>query len=401
MAGKWRQVKKPAKQQAAVKKKPAAAKLPPKEDLTALSAPDVERLCREVLGWVWSLAWLKPHLQRCTEKHHKNKLTVVSACSGWSSELLALEMMQKRFTACACCELDSKVRALGARMHGHHHEFQDACSHSFLKSPGGDLFCAGFPCQPFSAAGKNEGIADSAGRGMVVFWLVAWVYLHRPIAFVFENVGDFATRHRETLLLVMMLLMGLDIYDVQWQVLGCHTHGSLPQLRNRLFIVGVRKDRKIATLTWPKEKPMLSVGAFLRSRNPPEAFDDDRITFSQLNATEKKNLKETLERLKKDGHDPDKEHFIIDVSGSKPHHMLGVSPCLTRTRSGTNGHWMSWLGRKMTTHEVLALQGVATDRVGNYWEVMSTRQLRQVAGNAVPIPLMAEVLAMVCAATRF
>ena len=48
----------------------------------------------------------------------------------------------------------------------------------------------------------------------------------------------------------------------------------------------------------------------------------------------------------------------------------------------------------MSTREILALQGVSLNNVAGYESCMTERQLRAVAGNAVPVPLLARVLHM-------
>ena len=38
--------------------------------------------------------------------------------------------------------------------------------------------------------------------------------------------------------------------------------------------------------------------------------------------------------------------------------MLDVCPCLTRSRAGSGGYWMTWKNRFMNTQEILRLMGV-------------------------------------------
>ena len=50
-----------------------------------------------------------------------------------------------------------------------------------------DLYVVGFPCQPFSTAGKRQGTDDPAGRGDVVWSVLDYIEKREPTVFVLEN----------------------------------------------------------------------------------------------------------------------------------------------------------------------------------------------------------------------
>lgn len=108
--------------------------------------------------------------------------------------------------------------------------------------------------------------------------------------------------------------------------------------------------------------------------------------------TERDNVRFVLEKLKADGIDGLKSRYVADIGGSRDRvvYMEGVSPCLTRSRASSGGHWLTWKQRKMTSSEVLALQGVPPGRIPA--GVLSDRQLGAIAGNAVPVPLLRRVM---------
>ena len=58
--------------------------------------------------------------------------------------------------------------------------------------PNHDLLTAGFPCQPFSSAGKKEGIRDRL-RGALFAEIVAILESMQPTVFILENVKRLLT----------------------------------------------------------------------------------------------------------------------------------------------------------------------------------------------------------------
>jgi hypothetical protein len=209
-----------------------------------------------------------PRIPQCPYRHEG--IRVGSACSGWCSELFALESMKAKFTSCFCCDNDPHVKTLLSHLHDHHLFIDDVTSDEFFaKAPTVDFFMAGFPCQTFSAAGLGAGTADH--RGSVVFFIIHWLEHRQPRCFLLENVEGLYTRHSSTLLLVLELINGLrdshgkQLYKTTWKVLNARTHGGLPQNRSRLFIAGVRARDAVGEFKWPGE-----AGA---SRAAPEDVD--------------------------------------------------------------------------------------------------------------------------------
>lgn len=108
-----------------------------------------------------------------------------------------------------------------------------------LKSlPAHDLLTAGFPCQPFSSAGKKGGIRDA--RGTLFQVIVETLDRLQPRFFVLENVKRLLTmeggRHFATILSALAELQ----YRLEWRLLNALDF-SLPQNRQRVFIVGERE----------------------------------------------------------------------------------------------------------------------------------------------------------------
>lgn len=111
--------------------------------------------------------------------------------------------------------------------------------------PDCDIITAGFPCQPFSNAGNRKGVHDS--RGMLYKECLRIIEAKMPKVFLFENVkGLLSTKYIDGRKLVDVIASDLEHmdnvgYDVNYQLLNASDYG-VPQNRQRLIMVGVRKD---------------------------------------------------------------------------------------------------------------------------------------------------------------
>jgi DNA (cytosine-5)-methyltransferase 1 len=113
----------------------------------------------------------------------------------------------------------------------------DVQSVDFKKYKGVDLVAGGPPCQPFSVAGKQ--LATKDPRNMVPQFVRA-VREIKPKAFLMENVAGLLTaKHRGYSVNVASSLEELG-YKVFVKVLCAYDYG-VPQRRNRVFFVGIRK----------------------------------------------------------------------------------------------------------------------------------------------------------------
>jgi DNA (cytosine-5)-methyltransferase 1 len=96
----------------------------------------------------------------------------------------------------------------------------------------------GPPCQDFSSAGNNEGFEGGRGRLTEVFF--EYIVKTKPLFFVFENVRNLWNNNEHKRRLKIILLKVQNYYLIDHEILNSIDYG-VPQDRNRLFIVGIRK----------------------------------------------------------------------------------------------------------------------------------------------------------------
>lgn len=118
-----------------------------------------------------------------------------------------------------------------------------------------DLLSGGFPCQAFSYAGKKMGFEDT--RGTLFFEFARAVKALQPKVLLAENVRGLL-RHDQgnTLATIESVIQDLGYTIVPPKVLKAVFY-KVPQKRERLFIVGIRKDlcTRQETYRWPSPYP--------------------------------------------------------------------------------------------------------------------------------------------------
>lgn len=105
-----------------------------------------------------------------------------------------------------------------------------------------DLFVGGSPCQSFSLVGKQRGLADT--RGTLFYEYARLVKEIRPKVFIYENVKALLSNDEgRTWETISKVFTDLD-YVWKKAVLNAKDYG-IPQNRERVFVVGFRKDLKL------------------------------------------------------------------------------------------------------------------------------------------------------------
>lgn len=118
-----------------------------------------------------------------------------------------------------------------------------------------DVLCAGFPCQSFSLAGKRLGFQDET-RGSLFFEIEAILKKHQPKAFFLENVKGLAIHDKGRTLKIILDHLDNAGYDVvPPQILNAMDYG-VPQHRERIYIIGFRKDLGISVEDFNYPKPI-------------------------------------------------------------------------------------------------------------------------------------------------
>ena len=137
-----------------------------------------------------------------------------------------------------------------------------------------DLITYGFPCQDISIAGKQQGFVNDSGestRSGLFFEALRIIKELRPRYAIAENVKALtSTKFKNEFATVLSSLEEAG-YNNYWRVLNAKDYG-IPQNRERVFIVSIRKDADEGDFQFPDKEPLM-----LRLRDmlePAESVDE-------------------------------------------------------------------------------------------------------------------------------
>lgn len=111
-----------------------------------------------------------------------------------------------------------------------------------------DLVSGGFPCQPFSYAGKKLGLNDT--RGTLVYYFAEVLKSLKPKSFLAENVKGLLNHNNgQTFKTILNIFENIG-YKLSWKVMNALDYG-VPQKRQRLVLVGIRNDLYTKSFLFP------------------------------------------------------------------------------------------------------------------------------------------------------
>ena len=235
-------------------------------------------------------------------------------------------------------------------------------------------YVCGFPCQAFSHIGLKKGFEDE--RGVVFFSCYEVIKYKTPLFFVLENVVGLRTHDKgNTFEVIMSHLKSLKNYKVDYCILNSKDYG-LPHSRNRIFIIGIRKD--VLKSDNPIDHTPKPIPLLYSIDDLKQSDSDIDIARYKLNNYETKNYKVHF-----GNNDVSDQQFIVDLGSNPKFHrpIINISPCLTACHAN---YYVSNWERKFTARETLRLMGFSDD----FKQVVSEHQTYKQAGNSIPINLL-------------
>ncbi len=121
-----------------------------------------------------------------------------------------------------------------------------------------DIICAGFPCQPFSKSGAQEGFRIKHEELCFTIFVHLLKNTSQKVLFL-ENVPNLVKHDYGNTFAVIKKRLNELGYDFEWSILFPHKFG-IPQVRTRVYIVAIRKDlANNRDFSFPRERTEISL----------------------------------------------------------------------------------------------------------------------------------------------
>ena len=287
-------------------------------------------------------------------------LKIGTDCSGMEAPIEALKQLNKKFKHVFSSENNKYcIETIQANCDPNI-IFTDITCRNIKDVPNIDIYICGFPCQPFSYAGKRMGVVDNR---FDIFWSCYNVIKFKiPKVFILENVPGLLTQNNGVVFkMIIENLTYLNVYDVYYKILNTLDYG-IPQHRKRLYIIGIRKDIKTKNFKFP---------AAIKAKKLINFVD-------QTDSCEVKECKSATELLTKI---PENSLFIdFNFRRTNFPNSDKYSPCIL----ATNQTWCVPKHRYANIKELLMLQGFSS----NYKQVVSDFQFKKQIGNAMSVNVL-------------
>lgn len=240
--------------------------------------------------------------------------------------------------------------------------------------PAFDVLCGGFPCQPFSTAGKKLGFADI--RGQMFFEIARIVEYHKPKVVFLENVANLEKHDKgNTLAVIVTTLRNLG-YDVQYKVLTASDYG-VATIRKRIYIICFRNDLHI-NFSFPEPfESDVTIEDFLdRCVDKHYFVDHPDIVFYKPEITRRISKTYRMGYIGNIG----QGRRIFSIHGHAPTFVVTARGPL----GGIEGYYIDGRVRKLTPDEARRIMGFPD---GFLFPVAEARAYEQI-GNSVAVPVL-------------
>ena len=298
-------------------------------------------------------------------------LSFIDFCSGIGAGRLGLETLGLKCIAHSEINIDTDYTY--KTFYNDDNNLGDLTKLNYDDIPDVDILIAGFPCQAFSIVGKRAGFEDE--RGQIIYYLSKILKSKNIPYFIFENVKGLVNHNNGKTLQYIIDLLNNSGYKVFYKVLNSIDYG-VPQLRERVYFVGIRKDIYTEPFIFPTITKQTNIKDFLLVDNVVEQNIQHPTFQKYLNNKYNKDRFDINKILQQD-------YTIIDTRQSDLRIYKNKCPTL---RTGRHGilYVRNKKLYKLSGLEALLLQGFPVKYLTKAKDIPNNKLLSQ-AGNAMTV----------------
>lgn len=254
----------------------------------------------------------------------EKKLKFFDFCSGIGGGRIGME--EVGFECVGHSEIDLNTAKTYEKFFNDSRNYGDLTKIDLKELPEFDIMIAGFPCQTFSIAGKREGFEDN--RGLIIYSLIKIMKTKNVKYFLLENVKGLLNHDKGKTLRIIKNELEKAGYNLYTKVLNSINFG-VPQMRERIYLVGFRKDLDNYSFEFPIEENIIyNLENYIDTENVSE-LDKNNETFNKYlknkyNKEKKYKIEDILTW----------ENSIIDYRQSDLRRYNGYFPTLRTGRHG-------------------------------------------------------------------
>lgn len=255
--------------------------------------------------------------------------------------------------------------------------FGDLMSIDVKELPNFEILIGGFPCQTFSIVGKRQGFDDD--RGLIIHGLLKILKEKNLPYFILENVKGLISHNKGATLKRILDLLDDAGYRTECRVLNSIDYG-VPQMRERIYLVGMKKKEYKQVFTWPPTLPLPDLQNYL--------IDTDSVILDAYNSTFQKYLNNKYNKGKYIIEDILKQDYLVlDWRQSDLRLYSGKVPTL---RTGRHGilYVKNQQLHKLSGFEALLLQGFPLELAEKVRNSKFNNKLLSQAGNAMTVSVI-------------
>ena len=250
--------------------------------------------------------------------------------------------------------------------------YKDITTINPLKLDDIDIFVFGSPCQSFSSQGNRLGFEDT--RGTLIFYGLEIIKVKQPKYFIFENVKGLINHDGGNTFEVIKNAFNELNYNIDYKILNAKHYGAA-QNRERIFVIGIRKDIKQEIIFPKPQKVSLYINDLVI-----KGIDYSKYIFNYSNI-EKVESNSDIKKIFIIPH----LKFNID---RQIYSTYGISPCLLS--GNTKAKFFdekNKIFRYLTERELKLIQGFNN----NFILPVSNTQARKQIGNSIFVGILNEI----------